>query len=111
MGTTKIRSWRSFRPSQVALKYLGLQTKNLLSIRKKLLLFPVSSEYKDLAKFTEDTDSHLFGEELEDSLKMPKEGIVVCRYSNLRQTTLPMLQLKENSTNLQKRQVNQKTHG
>ena len=76
-----------------------------------MLLFRASSEYKDLAKFTEDTDSHLFGEELEDSLKLPKEGIVVCRYSNLRQTTRPMLQLKENSMKLQKRQVNQKTHG
>ena len=32
---------------------------NLLSIRKKILLSGVSSEYKDLAKFAEDTDSHL----------------------------------------------------
>ena len=41
---------------------------NLLSIRKK---FPLSdvSKYKNLAKFAEDTDSHLIGEELEDSLK------------------------------------------
>ena len=49
-----------------------MQTKNLVSLRKKLLLFRVSSEYKDLAKFTEDTDSHLFGEELEDFLKNAK---------------------------------------
>ena len=33
----------------------------------------VSIEYKDLAKFAEDTDSHLFREELEDSLKKAKE--------------------------------------
>ena len=32
----------------------------------------VSIEYMDLAKFAEDTDSHLFGEELEDSLKKVK---------------------------------------
>ena len=41
----------------------------LLSIKKKFLLSGVSREYKDLAKFAEDTDSHLIGEELEDSLK------------------------------------------
>ena len=45
---------------------------NLLSIRKKLLLSGVSSEYKDLAKFAEDTDSHLLREELEDSLRKSK---------------------------------------
>ena len=45
---------------------------NLVSIRKKFLLSGVSSEYKDLAKFAEDTDPHLFGEELEDSLKKAK---------------------------------------
>ena len=42
---------------------------NLVSIRKKLLLSGVNSEYKDLDKFAEDTHFHLFGEELEDSLK------------------------------------------
>ena len=31
-----------------------------------------SSEYKDLAKFADDTDPHLIGEELEDSLKKYK---------------------------------------
>ena len=45
---------------------------NLLSKRKKFLLSGVSSEYKDLAKFAEDTDPHLIGEELEDSLKKSK---------------------------------------
>ena len=44
---------------------------NLVSIRKKILLSRVSSEYKDLAKFA-DTNSHFFGEELEDSLKNAK---------------------------------------
>ena len=33
----------------------------------------VSSEYKDLVKFAEDTNSHLIGEGLEDSLKKSKE--------------------------------------
>ena len=45
---------------------------NLLSIRNKFLLSGVSSEYKDLAKFAEDTDPHLIGDELEDSFKKSK---------------------------------------
>ena len=45
---------------------------NLLSVRKKFLLSGVSSEYNDLTKFAEDTDPHLIGEELEDSLKKSK---------------------------------------
>ena len=32
----------------------------------------VSSEYKDLTKFAEETDPHLIGEELEDSFKKCK---------------------------------------
>ena len=44
------------------IKMSGHVNQNLVSIRKSLLLFGVSSEYKDLAKFAEDTDSHLFGE-------------------------------------------------
>ena len=47
----------------------GHANQNLVSIKKKFLLSGVSSEYKDLAKVAEDTDPHLFGEELEDSLK------------------------------------------
>ena len=54
------------------IKMSGHANQNLVSIRKKFLLSGVSSEYKDLAKFAEDTDSHLFGEELEDSLKKAK---------------------------------------
>ena len=46
---------------------------NLVSIRKKILFSDVSSECKDLGMFTEDINSHLFGEELEDSLKKAKE--------------------------------------
>ena len=45
---------------------------NLLSVRKKVLLSGVSSEYKDPVKFAEDTDPHFIGEELEGSLKMSK---------------------------------------
>ena len=51
------------------IKMSGHATQNLVSMRKKFLLSGVSSEYKDLAKFAEGTDSHLFGEKLEDSLK------------------------------------------
>ena len=40
---------------------------NLISPTKKFPLSDVSSEYKDLAKFAEDTDPQLLGEELEDS--------------------------------------------
>ena len=47
-------------------------TQNLISVRKKFLLSGISSEYKDLAKFAEDPNSHLFGEQLEDSLKKAK---------------------------------------
>ena len=61
-------------------------------MRKNFLLSGVSSEYKDLVKFAEDTDSHLFGEETEDSLK---EDIMVCRRSSLKSPR--MLQLSENS--------------
>ena len=54
-----------------------------------------------MAKFAEDTDSHLIEEELEDSLKILKEDIIVCRHSILRQTTR-ILQLSENSMKFQK---------
>ena len=50
----------------------GHATQNLLSVNKKYLLSGVSSKYEDLTKFAENTDSHLFGEELEDSLKKIK---------------------------------------
>ena len=54
------------------IKMSGHPNQNLVSIRKKFLLSAVRSEYKDLPKFAEDTNSHLFGEELEDSLKKAK---------------------------------------
>ena len=54
------------------IKMSGHATQNLVSIREKFLLSGVSSEYKNLAKFAEDIDSLLFGEELEDSLKKAK---------------------------------------
>ena len=79
----------------------GYATQVLLSIRKKFLLSGVSSEYKDLVKFVEDIGSHLFAEELEDSLKSGKEGVAVFRHSNLKQT-ICMLQLSENSMKFQK---------
>ena len=51
----------------------GHATQNLVSIGKKFLSSSgVSSDYKDLAKFAENTDSHLFLEELEDSFKKVK---------------------------------------
>ena len=54
------------------IKMSGHANQNLVSLRKKILLSGVSSEYKDLVKFAEDTDSHLFEEELGDFLKKAK---------------------------------------
>ena len=56
-----------------SIKKSGHGTQNLVSMRKKFLLSGASSEYKVLAKFAEDTYSHLFGEELEDPLRKTKE--------------------------------------
>ena len=69
---------------------------NLLSIRKKFLLFGVSSEYKDLAKFAENTDPHLIGEELEDSLKKSKRRHYSLQALNPK-ASYPILELSENS--------------
>lgn len=51
------------------LKLTGHGSQAINKLRKKYLLYGLSPEYKDLPKFAPDTDSHLFGEELEDSLK------------------------------------------
>ena len=78
----------------------GHANQNLVAIRKKFLLSGVRSEYKDLAKFAEDTDFHLFGEELEDSLKKAKGR----HYSlqPLKPNPLSMVQLSESSMKPQK---------
>ena len=75
-------------------------TQNLVLIRKKIILSGVSSEFKDLDKFAEDTDSHVFGDELEDSLKKAKGAHYSLQALNLRQTTRMLL--SENSMKLQK---------
>ena len=54
------------------IKMSGHANPNLVSIKKKFLLSGISSEYKDLAKFAEDTESYLFGKKLENSLKKAK---------------------------------------
>ena len=90
-------------------KMSGHATQNLVLIRKKMLLSSDSSENKDLAKFFEYANSCLNEQELEDTLKRPNESIIVCRHSNLRQTTR-ILQLYKSSMKLQKQQANQKTH-
>ena len=74
---------------------------NLLSIRKKFLLSGVSSEYKDLAKFAEDTDPQLIGEELEDSLKKSERRHYSLQALNPK-ANYPILQLSENSMKFQK---------
>ena len=61
----------------------------------------VSSEYKNLAKFAEDTDPHLIGEELEDSLKKSKRRHYGLQALNPK-TNYPILQLSENSIKFQK---------
>ena len=77
----------------------GHATQNLVSIRKKFLLSGVSSEHKDLAMFAEDTDSHLFGKELEDSLKKAKGRHYSLQALKPKTTTHMnmLLQLSENS--------------
>ena len=74
---------------------------NLLSIRKKFLLSGVSSEYKDLAKFAEDTDPHLIGEELDDSVKKSKRIHYSLQALNPK-TNYSILQLNKNSMKFQK---------
>ena len=56
----------------------------------------VSSECKGLAKFAENTDPHLIGEELEDSLKKSKRSHYGLQVLNPK-TNYPILQLSENS--------------
>ena len=67
-----MRSWGVIQTILDGIKMSGHANQNLVAMRKKFILSGVSSEYKDLAKFAEDTDSHLFGKELEDSLKKVK---------------------------------------
>ena len=64
------------------IKMFGHANQNSVSIRKKFLLSGVSNEYKDLAKFAEDTNSHLFREELEDSLKKAEGRPYSLEHSN-----------------------------
>ena len=54
---------------------------------------------KDLAKFAEDTDPHLIGQELEDSLKKSKHSLQALNPK----TNYPFLQLRVNSMKFQKR--------
>ena len=59
----------------MASKYQGMQlnaTKFTIN-KEKFLLSGVSSEYNNLSKFAEETNSHFIREELEDSLKKFKE--------------------------------------
>ena len=69
-----MRSWGGIQTILDGIKMSGLATQNIVAIRKKFLLSGVSSEYKNLAKFAEDADSHLndLEEKLEDSLKKAK---------------------------------------
>ena len=55
------------------LKLAGHGNQSINKLRKKYLFSGVSGEYKDLQKFAPDSDSHLFGEELEDFLKKAKD--------------------------------------
>ena len=74
---------------------------NLLSVRKKFLLSGASSEYKDLAKFAEDTDPHIIGDEFEDILKKSKRRHYSLQALNPK-TNYPILQQCENSMKFQK---------
>ena len=61
----------------------------------------VSSEYIDLAKFAEDTDPHLIGEELDDSVKKSKRRHYSLHALSPR-TNYLILQLSKNSMKFQK---------
>ena len=61
------------------LKLAGHGKQSINKLRKKYLLSGLSGEYKDLLKFAPGSGSHLFAEELEDSLKKAK-GIRVCKH-------------------------------
>ena len=54
------------------LKLAGHGNQSMNTLRKKSFLAGVSQDYKDLAKFALDSDTHLFGDELEDSIKKAK---------------------------------------
>ena len=86
------------------LKMSGHAIENLKSIRKKILLSAIGNEFKDLTKFAEDTNSHLFREELENSLKKTKESHYSFHAlkSKKNYSHASMLQLSENSMKLQK---------
>ena len=64
-------------------------------------LSDISSEYKDLAKFAEDTDPQLLGEQLEDSLKKSKRRHYSLQALNPK-TNYPILQLSKDSMKFQK---------
>ena len=90
---------------------LGDANQNLVAIRKKFLLSGISSKYKDLAKFAEDTDSNLFGEELQDSLKKAKGRHYSFQALKPKPPVHASTRRKFKQRSLKKRQANQKTHG
>ena len=54
------------------LKVSGHGTQYLNSLKKRYLESKVSNEYKDLSRYATDSESYIFVEELEDSLKKAK---------------------------------------
>ena len=54
------------------IKMSGYANQNLVSIKKKFILSGVSSEFKDLARFAEDTNCHLFWGRIRRLLKKTK---------------------------------------
>ena len=58
------------------LKLAGHAGQALNKYRKKNFLASVGDEYKDLSKYAADSDTHLFGDDLGDSLKRPKSTIL-----------------------------------
>ena len=70
----------------------------------------ISSEYKNLAKFAEDTDFHLIGEELEEFLKNSKGRHYSLQATNPNEN-YPHPSAKQKFHEIpKKRQANQKTH-
>ena len=54
------------------LKMAGYGSQQMDVLRKRSLLAGVSREFRDLSKYAQDSESHLFGEEVEESLKKAK---------------------------------------
>ena len=95
-GDIKMRSWRPFRPSQIASKCLGMQPKIQYHQGRNCHYLLLAVNTRIWESFLRTPTLILFGR------SQKKKDIIVCRHSNLRQST-QMLQLSKNPMKLQKK--------